>query len=423
LSAGAAKREVIQSLLYRIGGMGLGFIATGVLIRELGAASYGTWAALTSLLAWIQLSDFGVGYALKNRIASASKPQEMLRLVSGVFQFYALIAIFFVIFFLLFGNLLAIVKDYRPESLLLYIGTIIFFPLTIGAAVLQGMRKNSLSSLISFLQSIFWVIIILLLAWTHTSLLLLSLLNISLVLLMGIGQCALSARVLVGDVRKAFVEIFNFSNLRLALPLWSVGIRFILLQLSSVILFSLGTYLTYSNLSSAEAAKYDILFKLFQVPLTFFNVVISVYWVEITKAIAINDRQALQKRFVQLQLIALCVSLIMLLFSLFIASPLIDVYTSGEISTSVSDALAFWVLIMIQSFSYSGAVFLNAAEKLHGQIIFAVVAAALLIPTVLLFYAYGMGFSAVPLATAALIMPSLFYCNFSAYRHVIKKAD
>ena len=402
--------------------MGLGFVATGVLIRELGAASYGTWAALTSLLAWIQLSDFGVGYALKNRIASASKPQEMLRLVSGVFQFYALIAIFFVILFLLFGDLLAIVKDYRPESLLLYIGTIIFFPLTIGAAVLQGMRKNSLSSLISFLQSIFWVISILLLAWTRTSLLLLSLLNISLVLLMGIGQCALSARVLVGSVRKAFIELFNFSNLRLALPLWSVGIRFILLQLSSVILFSLGTYLTYSNLSSVEAAKYDILFKLFQVPLTFFNVVISVYWVEITKAIAINDRQALQKRFVQLQLIALCVGLIMLLFSLFIASPLINVYSGGEINTSVSDALAFWVLIMIQSFAYSGAVFLNAAEKLHGQIIFAVVAAALLIPTVLLFYAYGMGVSAVPLATAALIMPSLFYCNFSAYRHVIKKA-
>jgi O-antigen/teichoic acid export membrane protein len=238
---------------------------------------------------------------------------------------------------------------------------------------------------------------------------------------MGVGQCAVGAGVLNGSVGKAFIELFNLNNLHLALPLWGVGIRFILLQLSSVILFSLGTYLTYSNLSSAEAAKYDILFKLFQVPLTFFNVVISVYWVEITRSIAMQDRQALQNRFLQLQLMALCVTLLMLIFSLAIASPLIDIYSGGKIHVSVSDALAFWVLIMIQIFAYAGAVFLNAAEKLHVQIIFAVVASALLIPTVLFFYANGMGFSAVPLATAALIMPSLFYCNFAAYHHVIKK--
>jgi O-antigen/teichoic acid export membrane protein len=417
------KYEVIKSLLFRIGGMGLGFITTGILIRELGATSYGTWAALTSLLAWIQLSDFGVGYALKNRIASASKPDEMFRLVSGVFQFYVLIAMFFVVIFLVFGNLLSIVRDYRTESLLLYVGTIIFFPLTIGSAILQGMRKNSISSLFVFLQSIFWLISILLLSWTTTSLFLLSLLNISLVLLMGFAQCALGVKVLIGSIRKSFIELINFDNLRLALPLWRVGIRFIILQLSGVILFSLGTYLTYSNLSPADAAKYDILFKLFQVPLTFFNVVISVYWVEITRSIAMKDGQSLQKKFSQLHLIALCISLLMLIFSLFIASPLVNIYSAGKIHISASDALAFWILIIIQIFAYAGAVFLNAAEKLRGQIIFSIVSAILLIPTVLFFYSNGMGFSAVPLATAALIMPSLFYCNFSAYHHVIKKAD
>lgn len=420
MSAGSAKREVIQSLVFRISGIGVGFISTGVLIRELGATSYGTWAALTSLLAWIQLSDFGVGNALKNRIASASKPDEMLGIVSGVFQFYALISIFVVAIFLLFGDLLTIVKHFRTESLLLYIGTIILFPLTIGAAVLQGMRKNSICSLFIFLQNIFWLICVLLLAWAGTSLLLLSLLNVSLVLLLGVGQCALGARVLIGNVKKAFYELLNFKNLQLARPLWRVGIRFILLQLSSVILFSLGTYLTYSNLSPAAAAKYDILFKLFQVPLTFFNVVISVYWVEISKSIALQDTHTLRKRFMQLQLMALCVNLLMLIFSLFIASPLIDIYSGGKIHILVSEALAFWILIIIQTFAYAGAVFLNAAEKLHGQIVLAVIAAILLIPTTLLFYANDIGFSAVPLATAMLIIPSLLYCNWTAYHHVIK---
>jgi O-antigen/teichoic acid export membrane protein len=218
-----------------------------------------------------------------------------------------------------------------------------------------------------------------------------------------------------------FHELVNFSNIRVALPLWKVGIRFIFLQLSSAILFSLGTYLTYTNLSSTDAARYDILFKLFQVPLTFFNVVISVYWVEIARSIAMQDRQVLQSRFKQLQLMALCISLIMLIFSLFIAPTLVDIYTGGRISVSVSESLSFWILIAIQIFAYSGAVFLNAAEKLRGQITLAVVSAALLIPTVLFLYGLGLGLSAVPLSVAILITPSLVFCNFSAYYYVIKE--
>lgn len=421
MSTESAKKEVIYSLLYRVIGLALSFISTAVLIRELGAESYGAWAALTSLLVWIQLSDFGVGYALKNRIASASKPAELLQLVSGVFQFYALIAILFIVIFLFFGKSLLIVRDYVTESYLLYIGTIIFFPLTIGSAILQGMRKNSISSLMSFLQNLLWVACVLLLAWTNTSLTQLSVFNVLLVLLIGVAQCALGTRVLAGSVRKGLIELFNIRNLRLALPLCEVGIRFILLQLSSVILFTLGTYLTYSNLSSTEAAKYDILFKLFQVPLVFFNVVISVYWVEITRYIAMKDGQELQKKFIQLQLISLCVNILMLIFSIFFALPLIDIYSGGRIHILITEALSFWVLIAIQIAAYSGAVFLNAAEKLSGQIIFAVFAVILLIPTVLFFYSIGLGISAVPLASAALVMPSLIYCNFSAYFNVIKK--
>jgi len=423
LSTHSTKDEVIKSLLFRIGGIGLGFITTAVLIRELGAASYGTWAALTSLLAWVQLSDFGVGYALKNRIASAPQPSELLPLVSGVFQFYVLMALIIAVLFYLFGNRLAIVTDYKTESLVLYIGVIVFFPLTIGSAVLQGMRKNSISSLMGLAQSFFWLVCVLFLAWTSSTLLLLSLLYVLTILLIGVGQCALGASALVGNVGKAFGELLNFDNLRLAFPLWGIGIRFILLQLSSVILFSLGTYLTYSNLSPEDAAKYDVLFKFFQLPITVFSVVISVYWVEIARSIAMKDRQALQKKFMQLQLMAFVIALLMGLFALVIASPLVEIYSGGKIHVSMSDALPFWLLITIQIFAYVGAVFLNAAEKLRGQIIFAVVGSVFLIPTVLFFYAKGLGFSAVPLATALLIIPSLLYCNWAAYHHVIKKSS
>lgn len=417
----STKSEVFKSLLYRIGGLGCGFVATAVLIRDLGAASYGTWAALTSLLAWVQLSDFGVGYALKNRISSAKVPRDSLALVCGVFQFYLLMAIIVAVIFLLFSDVLEIVRNYKAESFVLFLGIILFFPLTIGAAVLQGMRKNSISTLMGFTQSFLWLVCILLLSWITSSLLLLSLMYVLLMLLVGVGQCFLGARLLLGGEGNVFVELLNFSNLRLALPLCGIGIRFILLQLSSVILFSLGTYLTYSNLSPEDAAKYDVLFKLYQVPLTFFNVIISVYWVEIARAIAMSQRHVLQEKLVQLQLMAVGISILMLVFSMFVALPFVEIYSDGKINTKISDVLAFWFLITMQIFAYAGAVFLNAAEKLRGQIILAVVEATLLIPTVIFFYSKEFGFSAVPLATALLIIPSLAYCNWAAYNDVIKK--
>ena len=421
MSVHSTKNEIFQSLLYRIVGISLGFFATAILLRNLGASSYGTWAALTSLLAWVQLSDFGVGYALKNRIASAPKPNDMLPLVSGVFQFYVLMSIAIALMFYLFANSLEIVKHHRTESLTLYLSMIIFFPLSIGSAVLQGLGKNSISSLMGVAQSFLWLGCVLIMVLGQPTLSSLSLIYGLSALLIGLLQCILGAHALVGNLRITFSEILNFSNLSLAYSLWGVGLRFISLQVSSVILFSLGTYLTYSYLSAVDAAKYDLLFKFFQLPLILFNIIISVYWVEIARSISIHDGYSLKKKFVQLQLMALAVTLIMLLCAFFIVSPLLAVYSAGLIHASISDALAFWFLTAIQIFAYAGAVFLNAAEKLHGQIILAVVGATMLIPTVLFFYSNELGFTAVPIATALLIIPSLLYCNWSAYHHVIKK--
>jgi O-antigen/teichoic acid export membrane protein len=401
--------------------MGFGFISTGILVRELGAASYGTWAALTSLLAWIQLSDFGVGYALKNRIAGATRPGQLLRTISGVFQFYALIAIVLAVMFLVAGTSLSIVRDYRAESYILYLGTILFFPLTIGTAILQGLRKNSLVGLIGLIQSMLWVVCLFIIGWTKVTLLILSGANILLILIFGIGQCAKGLKELGKPEGIASDQLFDIKNLSLAIPLWSVGVRFVVLQLSSVILFSLGTYLTYSNLSPNDAARYDILFKVFQVPLTIFNIIISVYWVEIAKAISLNDGAALKRRFIQLHFVAFGLCGASLFFSLTFCSYFVDLYTGGNIETSVSDALAFWILISVQMFAYSGAVFLNAAEKLRGQIGFSVFSASLLVPAVLFLFSTGLGLATVPLATAVLIFPSLIYCNWIAYHHVVQK--
>lgn len=415
------KKEIAKSLIYRIGSMGSGFAATALLIKILGVTNYGTWAALISLLAWIQLSDFGVGYALRNRIASSSKPSELLPLVSGVFQGYVLVALILIPLFMIFGGFISIVHQHPTESYILYIGTIAFFPLTIGTAVLQGMRKNSLTALMSCIQALLWVLYVWLLLTGKPSLFELSVSYVCIVLIVGLVQFFLGVKSLSNGLYLSIKTIIDLQNIRLSWPLWGVGGRFIVLQLTSVILFSLGTYLTYSHLSAADAAKYDVLNKFFQLPLVFFNIVISVYWTEIARLMGINDRKKLFSKFKQLHLIAISICFLMIIFSIFIAAPLARIYTSNKILLSLNDTLCFFVLISVQIFAYVGAVFLNASEKLLGQILVSAFGAAAFIPLVKFFYSMNFGFSAVPLATTFLIIPSVVYCNYAAFYYVIKK--
>lgn len=421
MSSKATRTEVIKSLISRFISLGLGFSTVAILIRALGVTGYGTWATLISLLAWVQLSDFGVGHVLKNRIASAPNPSNVFKLVCGVFQLYTLIGAFIALLLYLLGDFLIIVNEYKTEAYIVYFSTIIFFPLTISTSILQGCRKNSICLLFGAGQALLWLIFISVLFYLKISLLILSIGYISILLFVSTVQFWVALRILVGTKLNIFRYIIDLSYLKLAYPLFGVGIKFIALQLSSIILFSMGTYLTYSNLSPEAAAEYDVLFKCYQIPLTLFNVVISIYWVEIARLISENNRVVLQKKYKELQFIVLIVSITLLGLSILFAPWFVNLYSSGKIAIKLTTALIFWLLTTIQISSYAGAVFLNAAEKLKGQIILSTLATILLIPLVLFFYSRDVGFSSVPLASALLITPNLIYCNWTAYHHVIKK--
>jgi O-antigen/teichoic acid export membrane protein len=237
----------------------------------------------------------------------------------------------------------------------------------------------------------------------------------------GVLQCALAYRQF--SIKKNYLikNFFDLKKILLALPFWKIGMRFLILQISNSIFFSLGTYLTYVHMTSDDAARFDLLFKIFQMPIILFGLVLSVYWVEISRHIANNDSGLMAKRFKQLHLMGGLIILLSLIFVLFMVVPLFDIYSAGRISTTVGEALIFWMVSSVQILAYSGAVFLNAAEKLQGQLVIAISASLLLVPISVYFYSIGVGFITVPIVTFILLFPSLIYCNWIAYHEIIKK--
>jgi O-antigen/teichoic acid export membrane protein len=196
---------------------------------------------------------------------------------------------------------------------------------------------------------------------------------------------------------------------------FSLGIKFFVLQLSSLILFSLGNILIYENLTKVDVSAYDIVNKIYLFVMTVYNIVISVFWTEISKYKATKKKIEMRKLWGKLYVIATLFSALCAC-SVFIVPLFIDMWTKGEIKITVSHIYCFPILLLVQSFSYAGAVFLNAFEKLKWQIILSGIGIVGMIPLSRLLFEINLGINSIPLSSAILISPTVIYVIFASRR-------
>ena len=70
---------------------------------------------------------------------------------------------------------------------------------------------------------------------------------------------------------------------------FKLGLKFFIIQLSSLVSFNLGNVLIYNHFGANHVAMYDIFNKVFVAALSVFNMSIAVMWPEISKAYADAD--------------------------------------------------------------------------------------------------------------------------------------
>lgn len=413
-----ASRETVLSLLYRVGTICFSFASVSCLIRNLGPEHYGAWATLVSALVWIQMSDLGIGYVIKNRVASRDDLSELCDQIAVAVRFAFVIGLVLIAVYLLCGSRLSVVQDYPLESGVLYVTAFLCLPAMIGVNILQGLNLSSVSFQSSMVQSLTWLVLVLVLG-RNVSLPMLAVAFAALWLLnstytflrayraLGLGRLGFGSRL-----RKRLV----WSG---TLPLLSIGGAFFLLQMTSLVLFNLGTYLAYTYYSASAAARYDILNKIYQIPMTLFNVLIAIAWSSI--ATNISQRKVLSLSRLQTQLIAASFGAggLLLGVSMVAVGPFVSLYTHGQIEAAPEEVFWFAAQIVIQMVAYSGAVFMNAAERLRTQMVFAITSTVLFLPIFFLLRSHAGGIAAIPLATLLVVLPSALYFNFYVRRHII----
>ncbi|GGE55710.1 O-antigen/teichoic acid export membrane protein [Pedobacter psychrotolerans] len=409
--AGSTSFKLISALI--------SFITVPLLLHALGKESYAVWVTSTALIAWLNLFDFGSGYSLKNKVTESmaiNDYRELNTLIAGTIQFYFLMSIAILLIFCGALYSVEIFKSNQILALILYLPIIFSFPFTLGHFIIQGRKKFNVFNFLLLAQSGGWFFFVLAYRFNVISLDIYTLAAIysSLFLLTNLAIFIYSLKGLSFDIK----QIVNFKNLSASKDSLKVGYRFFLLQISSLFLFSLGNILTYNNLTLSDVAEYDTINKIYLMGMTLFNVVISVYWSEISHAKAVKDKLLLSKLFRQLLIIALLFSIGAVIFTFFVPM-LVSIWTKKIIIVKFAQLYPFVILVCIQAFAYSGGVILNAFERLKEQIILAVISGVLIIPLANFLFASHFSIGSVPLASSILLLPTAIIIIFKA-RNVIK---
>lgn len=415
-----ASRETSLSLLYRIGTICFSFASVSFLIRNLGPERYGAWATMVSALVWIQMSDLGIGYVIKNRVAARDDMRVLCDQIALAVRLAFLIGLALIALYVLAGSQLSVVRDFPLEAGVLYITAFLCLPAMVGVNILQGLNLSTVSFQASMLQSLAWLVLVLVLTLGQdASLRTLAVAFAGLWLINGSYTFLRGYRALGLDRQGFGVRLLSRRPLADALPLLRIGSAFFLLQLSALILFNLGTYLAYTYFSASAAARYDILNKVYQIPMTLFNVLIAIAWSSI--ASLISQRQVAGVTRLQIQLLGASLggSLLMLLISMVVVAPFVSFYSHGQIEVEPAEVFCFAAQIAVQMVAYAGAVFLNATERLRIQILFAIASTALFLPLFFLLQSRSVGIAAIPLTTLLVVLPGALYFNYYARRHII----
>nr|WP_264081278.1 oligosaccharide flippase family protein [Pectobacterium versatile] len=398
----------------------LSFITVPILMRTIGVDNYGLWAALVSVLGTIVLFDFGLGQTLKNSIAEYLAREEMhnakKEILLNVFLAMKISVVMLICFFIIFP-MVGIWKNNAFIAITLYVFFILTFPLSIGSMILQGSRNIGIQSAITVIPSLFFLFFIFFLPQEYKN----AIQNITFFYIISF-VFSYAALWFVVFKRFGFKKSeFNTSIFKekLRKEKINVSIGFFILQLSSLILYSIGTFIVINAMDSKSAAYYDSLNKIFLFAMSLFNIGIAVFWPEIARMKELKDFSSILK----LYKIMLAISILFSLSTLFLAyiTPTLGEWWLGDIlKIKREDAYFFAALTIVQSLAYAGAVILNAFEDVRIQTYLSVISIIVMYPLCELFIGLGMGIVSIPFSAMLITLFPMCYCNLRAV-FVIKK--
>lgn len=343
------------------------FLLIPIMIDYLGIKLYGVWSTILSIVSWIVLFDLGIGNGLRNKLAESIAKKDTLMTNKIISTSYVLIGVISLLLILAFQGInlyipwtsifnTSALSNHELQKIMnvIFVFVIINFWFSLINQVLNGLQKTSIVVFNQFLSNIISLVLIYILKETSES----SLYNLVIVYGLSMIIANLSISLWFYSKNIQLIPKMKFFNKKVINVITSLGIKFFIIQIAVVIVFTTDKILIIQLFSPEYVTKYDIVFKLFTVIIIGHSLISAPLWSAYTDAYKKNDFNWLQKTVNQQILIYLLV--ILFTFILVLISPfIIRIWIGQEFNIDYNFIISIGAFVLITTWNNIFANFLN----------------------------------------------------------------
>ena len=375
-------------------GIFLSFLQIPITLSILTKTEYGIWLTLFSITSWMAYFDLGLGNGLRNKLTEALAENNLKKGKTIVSTTYvALSAIF--LFFIAIFSILAIFVPWAkvlnttsiPDNQLLvlvytcFISSLLNFVANLIQTILAANHLTGKGNILTLFNQIIILATTLIIKYMHVSnaFLLIGVILSLTPLLVNIFASIFFFR---GRFKQISPEINQFKRSYLK-EVMSVGLKFFVIQIAVLIIFSTDNFLITQLYAPSEVASYNFVYKYFSVIALFFSIIAAPLWTMYTDAYKKNDISWMEnniKRLLKLFAVAVFGVLLMTLLSDFI----MHLWLGKSYNSTMVFVLFVGIYTLQTVWNNIFVLPLNAMGKLNLQMGLAIWAAVVNIPLAIL---------------------------------------
>ncbi|MEJ7823262.1 MAG: oligosaccharide flippase family protein [Chitinophagaceae bacterium] len=378
-----AKKNIIASFFIKGLSIAISLIVLPLTINYINPSRYGIWLTLSSIVGWFSFFDIGLSHGLRNKYAEAKATGNDELAQVYVSTTYAILTIIFSVVWLIFllanhfvnwSNLLNISQTMQGEvstlAVIIFTYFCLNFVLVIVSTLILADQQPAKSSSIGIVGQVISLIFILILVKTTQG---------SLIKL-GIALCVSPILVLIGanfyffrGVLKKFRPRMSKINFSHAKALFNLGIMFFVIQIAGLIQFETANFIIARNFGTVEVTAYNIVHKYFGILSMLFGIFLNPFWSASTEAYLKKDINWIKngiKKYNQLNILLLALSIIMLIFSDNIYSLWLG---KGKLNIAFSISLWGCIFVNVSMFCSKYVYFLNSISALRIQFLASII--------------------------------------------------
>jgi O-antigen/teichoic acid export membrane protein len=412
------KKNIIAMTVLKGMSIATGFLLVPLTLHYLTATNYGIWLTLSSIIGWFSFFDIGLGNGLRNKFAEAMAHQDIKLAQVYVSTTYFILSMIVGALFILFISCNTVLnwtrilnaQDSTSENLnLIVFITFTFFCirfiLGLIGTILIADQKPAVNSLLDVSGNLLSLIsIFFLVKYTAGSLVYLS-------LAMGISTTVVlfvASVFLFSGSYKSIRPSWSQLKIEHARELMTLGVRFFILQIGTIIVFSTSNILITQLFTPADVVPYNIAFKYYNLISMFFAIILTPFWSAYTEAYANGDIPWIQNTLTVLKKAWLIAAVGVLIMSFF-ANTFYHVWIGTSVTIPLGISISMGVYVLISAWCNIFVNFINGTGKIQLQVWTGILISILNIPLAILFVkSFHLGVPGIILAPCVCLVPLCF---------------